>query len=170
MRNPSSLQRTLALTIAATVLYLPANLLPIMRVESLTEGTEASTIVGGVVTFWNAGAYPVAAIIFIASVVIPILKILALFWLCIAARANRSPIAATRVYRLTELVGRWSMVDVFVVAILVSVVQLGPLVSIKPGPAALAFAGVVVLTMFAAHAFDQRLIWDAANRVRNNYL
>ena len=114
----------------------------------------------GVVTFWQSGAYPVALIIFIASVVIPILKILAIFGLCLAARKNHRPRAATRIYRMTEIVGRWSMVDVFVVAILVSVVQLDSLISIKPGPAALAFAGVVILTMLAAHSFDQRLIWD----------
>jgi paraquat-inducible protein A len=160
LRKPCSLQRTLALTVAATFLYLPANLLPIMTVESLTGGAEPSTIVEGVITFWQTGAYPVAIIIFIASIVIPILKIFSIFGLCLAARMNRRPIAATRVYRMTEIVGRWSMVDVFVVAILVSVVQLGSLMSIRPGPAALAFASVVVLTMLAAHTFDQRLIWD----------
>lgn len=162
LRKPGSLQRSLALTVAAVFLYLPANLLPIMTTESLTEGAEANTIIGGVILFWQTGAYPVAVIIFIASIVIPILKILAIFGLCFAARSNRRPIAATRVYRMTELVGRWSMVDVFVVAILVSVVQLGSLLSIKPGPAAVAFAGVVILTMLAAHTFDQRLIWDVA--------
>ena len=163
LRKPCSLQRTLALTVAAAVLYLPANLLPIMTVESLSNGSETNTIVGGVVLFWQTGAYPVAVIIFAASVAIPILKILAILSLCFAARANRRPVAATRIYRLTEIVGRWSMVDIFVVAIMVSVVQLGSLMSIKPGPAALAFAGVVILTMLAAHTFDQRLIWDIAS-------
>lgn len=162
LRKPKSLQRTMALTLAACVLYVPANLLPVMTVESLTDGAEASSIIEGVVTFWTTGAYPVAVIIFIASIVIPILKILSILSLCMAARSNRRPIGATRIYRLTEIVGRWSMVDVFVVAILVSVVQLGTLMSIKPGPAALAFCSVVVLTMLAAHTFDQRLIWDAA--------
>jgi paraquat-inducible protein A len=162
LRKPCSLQRTVALTVAAAFLYLPANLLPIMTVESLSEGSETNTIVGGVILFWNTGAYPVAVIIFIASVAIPILKIFAILSLCFAARANRRPVAATRIYRMTEIVGRWSMVDIFVVAILVSIVQLGSLMSIKPGPAALAFAGVVILTMLAAHSFDQRLIWDIA--------
>lgn len=152
----------MAFTLAAIFLYFPANLLPVMTVESLSEGAEANTIIGGVILFWQTGAYPVAVIIFIASVAIPILKILAILSLCLAARANRRPVAATRIYRLTEIVGRWSMVDVFVVAIMVSVVQLGSLMSIKPGPAALAFAGVVILTMLAAHTFDQRLIWDKA--------
>jgi paraquat-inducible protein A len=162
LRKPRSLQKTLALTLAAAFLYLPANLLPIMTVESLAGGSEPSTIIGGVITFWNTGAYPVAVIIFLASVVIPILKILSIIGLCFAARRNRHPGSATRVYRLTELVGRWSMVDVFVVAIMVSVVQLDTLMSIRPGPAALAFASVVILTMLAAHSFDQRLIWDVA--------
>jgi len=166
LRKPRSLQRTLALTIAAACLYLPANLLPIMTVDSLTTGAEESTIMGGVIVFWKTGAYPVAAIIFIASVVIPILKILAICSLCLAARNNRHPIAATKLYRITELVGRWSMVDVFVVAIMVSVVQLGSLMSIRPGPAALAFASVVILTMLAAHSFDPRLLWDAARPLR----
>jgi paraquat-inducible protein A len=162
LRKPRSLQRTAALTTAATLLYFPANLLPIMTVESFNGGVEESTIIGGVITFWHSGAYAVAAIIFIASVVIPILKILSIFSLCLAAVKNTHPRTVTRIYRMTEIVGRWSMVDVFVVAILVSVVQLGALMSIRPGPAALAFAGVVILTMLAAHAFDQRLIWDAA--------
>lgn len=166
LRKPRSLQRTLALTIAAAFLYLPANLLPIMTVDSLAGGAERNTIMGGVIVFWKTGAYPVAAIIFVASVVIPILKIFAIFGLCLAARRNRRPVAATKLYRVTELVGRWSMVDVFVVAIMVSVVQLGSLMSIRPGPAALAFASVVILTMLAAHAFDPRLLWDAARPER----
>lgn len=168
LRKPRSLQRTLALTITASILYFPANLLPVMTVDSLTGGGKANTIIEGVIVFWKNGAYLVAAIIFLASVVIPILKILSIFSLCLAARRNTHPRTVTRIYRLTEIVGRWSMVDVFVVAILVSVVQLGSLMSIRPGPAALAFAGVVVLTMLAAHSFDQRLIWDAARRVASN--
>ncbi len=161
LRNPASLQRTLALTAAAFFLYFPANLLPILRVESFT-GAQANTIVGGVIQFWQTADYPVAIIIFTASVMIPVLKIVALLWLCLAARLGRHPLAMTRLYRVTELVGRWSMVDVFVVAILVAVVQLGSVISIHPGPAALSFAGVVVLTMLAAISFDPRLIWDAA--------
>lgn len=164
LRKPACIQRTLALTLAAILLYFPANLLPIMTVTSLTGGAESSTILEGVVTFWKSGSYPVAVIIFLASVVIPILKILALLSLCSAARKNQRAISITRVYRLTEIVGRWSMVDVFVVAILVSVVQLDTLMSIQPGPAALAFSGVVILTMLAAHTFDQRLIWDATRQ------
>jgi paraquat-inducible protein A len=161
LRNTASLQRTLALTLSAFFLYFPANLLPILKVESIT-GAQSNTIVGGVIQFWQSGDYPVALIIFTASVMIPVLKIMALLWLCLAARRGRHPLAMTRLYRITEQVGRWSMVDVFVVAILVAVVQLGSVISIHPGSAALSFAGVVILTMFAAISFDPRLIWDAA--------
>ena len=162
LRKPDSLQRTIALTIGAVVLYFPANLLPVLQVESTLQGTRQSTIVGGVVQFWKAGDYPVALIIFIASVMIPILKILSIVVLCLGARSGRWPRALTRLYRVTDYVGRWSMVDVFVVAILVGVVQLGSVMTINAGEGALAFAGVVLLTIFAAHSFDPRLIWDAA--------
>jgi paraquat-inducible protein A len=161
LRLRDSLQRTWAFTAAAMLLYLPANLLPILRVESFA-GAESSTIVSGVVQFWQQEDYPVAIIIFVASVIIPVLKILAIIWLCLAARIGRRPRGMTRLYRVTEFVGRWSMVDVFVVAILVGVVQLGTTISIHPGPGAVSFAAVVVLTMFAAMSFDPRLIWDAA--------
>lgn len=163
LRLRESLQRTWALTIAAVVLYFPANLLPVLRVESFA-GDRQNTIVGGVIEFWQHGDYPVALIIFGASVVIPVLKIIAIAALCWASRTGRQPRRMTRIYRITEFVGRWSMVDVFVVAILVAVVQLGSTISIHPGAGALSFAAVVILTMFAAMSFDPRLIWDAAAR------
>jgi paraquat-inducible protein A len=162
LRKPASLERTVALTIGAALLYLPANLLPVLSVESSIKGGQQNTILSGVVQFWEDGDYPVALIIFTASVVIPILKVLAIIALCVAVRSGRSPKTMTRLYRATEYVGRWSMVDVFVVAILVGVVQLGSVLRIEPGAGAFAFAGVVVLTMLAAHSFDPRLIWDAA--------
>lgn len=162
LRKPASLERTVALTIGAALLYLPANLLPVLRVQSTLRGESQNTILSGVRQFWEDGDYPVALIIFTASVMIPILKVLSIVALCLAARSGRSPETMTRLYRLTEYVGRWSMVDVFVVAILVGVVQLGSLMQIEPGAGALAFAGVVVLTMLAAHSFDPRLIWDRA--------
>ncbi len=161
LRKPHSLQRTWALTIAAAILYVPANVYPVMRADRIG-GAEANTILSGVALFWEHHAYPIAIVIFTASVVIPILKLLAIVALCLSARRCRHPQAMTRIYRLTELVGRWSMVDVFVVAILVAVVQLGSLMSIVPGPAALAFAGVVISTMLAALSFDPRLLWDSA--------
>ncbi len=162
LRKPDSVQRTAALTVASAVLYIPANVYPIMLVDGFG-GQQNSTILGGVITFWHHGSYFLALIIFIASVAIPLLKLLALSWLCLQAMGLRpGPLRATRIYRLTEIVGRWSMVDVFVVAILVAAVRLGSLMTINPGPAAVAFAGVVVLTMLAAMAFDPRLIWDRA--------
>lgn len=161
LRRRDSLQRTWAFTIAALLLYLPANLLPILRVESVA-GAQSSTIISGVIQFWQQEDYPVAIIIFVASVMIPVLKIIAIVSLCLAARIGHQPRGMTRLYRVTEFVGRWSMVDVFVVAILVGVVQLGSTISIHPGPGAVSFAAVVVLTMFAAMSFDPRLIWDAA--------
>lgn len=164
LRKPHSLQRTWALTIGALLLYLPANLLPVLRVQSSVKGDQQSTILSGVIQFWQEADYPVALIIFTASIMIPVLKIISIVWLCFAAGHGRNPRATTRLYRLTEFIGRWSMVDVFVVAILVGVVQLGSVMSIQPGAGAIAFAGVVILTMLAAVSFDPRLIWDAAAR------
>ena len=163
LRNRESLQRTIALTFGAFLLYFPANMLPMLRVDSFA-GTQENTIVGGVIEFWRDGDYPVAIIIFVASVVIPVLKIMSIAALCVAARSGRWPRAMTRLYRVTEFIGRWSMVDIFVVAILVGLVQLGSVISIHPGAAAVSFAAVVVLTMLAAMTFDPRLIWDAAER------
>ncbi|WP_242457918.1 paraquat-inducible protein A [Halomonas sp. YLGW01] len=160
-RLPHSLQRTWALLAAATLLYLPANLYPIMITTSLGH-SDPSTIIGGVITLWQHGSYPIAAIIFIASILVPVSKLMALAWLCLAVPRSGELNAVTRIrlYRITELIGRWSMVDVFVVAILVALIRAGNLMSIAPGPAALAFGAVVVLTMLAAMAFDPRLIWD----------
>lgn len=161
LRKPDSIARTMALVVAAAVMYVPANLLPILTTRELGISTE-STIVAGLVQFWNMGSYPIAIVIFTASILIPLLKIVALLWLCAAAKGMVSHSAKLlgRVYWVTELLGRWSMVDIFVVAILVTMVQLGNYMSITPGPGALAFAGVVMLTMFAAMSFDPKLLWD----------
>ncbi len=164
LRKRDSLTRTWALMISATILYLPANLLPVLDVESSIKGTQKSTIISGVIQFWQDGDYPVAIIIFTASILIPILKVIALVWLCLATRNGNRPVGTTKLYRITEFIGRWSMVDVFVVAILVGVVQLGTVMTIRPGAGVLAFAGVVILTMLAATSFDPRLIWDAAGK------
>lgn len=161
LRKPRSLERTWSFLLASIALYFPANLLPIMTVGGLG-GNSSDTIMSGVINFWTEGDFLVAIIIFTASILIPILKMLALVWLCLAAsgRPHASPKNLARLYHLTELVGRWSMVDVFVVAILVALVQVGALSSVLPGPAILSFAAVVVLTMFAAMSFDPRLLWD----------
>ncbi len=162
LRTKNSLQKTTALLIAALILFLPANLLPIMHTEQFG-AVRANTIVGGVVLLWEHGSYPIALVIFLASVLIPLAKIMALAWLVwtVRQRSNSSPGERAVLYRATEVIGRWSMIDVFVVAILVALIQLGGLLNIRAGAAALAFCGVVIVTMFAAHAFDSRLIWDA---------
>jgi paraquat-inducible protein A len=165
LRNPVSLQRTWALIVTALLFYFPANVLPILSVDSVNK-TEDSSIIRGVIEFWRSRDYAVAAIIFTASVTLPVLKLAALAWLCIAARTGRNPRLMTRLYRVTELSGRWSMVDIFVVAIVVTLVQFGPKMSIHAGPAAIPFALVVILTMIAALTFDPRLIWDAAARAQ----
>ena len=157
-------QATLALLAAAVIMYLPANLYPIMITTSLGSSSP-STILGGVLLFVQHGDWPIAFIIFTASVVVPVSKILALLWLCYIVKYGQSGLSRMnriRLYRMTEFVGRWSMVDVFVVAILVALIRNGNLMSIEPGPAALAFATVVVLTMLAAMLFDQRSIWAGA--------
>lgn len=161
LRKKDSIARTLALVAAATVMYIPAHMLHIMSVRELGVLTE-STIVQGLVEFWNAGSYPIAIVIFTASILIPLLKIFALLWLCAAVKGWVPHSAKTlgKVYWVTELLGRWSMVDIFVVAILVTMVQLGNYMRVTPGPGALAFAGVVILTMFAAMSFDPKLLWD----------
>jgi len=161
LRVPESLQRTVALLITAVILYIPANVLPIMTTDQLGQSVD-NTILGGVVVLVKHGSYPVAAVIFIASVLVPIGKMLALAWLClsIARRHESSHRQRALLYRVTELIGRWSMVDVFVVTILVALIHFGGLMQIRAGPAAIAFAGVVIVTMLAAESFDPRLMWD----------
>lgn len=159
-RRPYSLQMTLALLAAAVVFYLPANLYPMMLTETLGF-TTTSTIMQGVILLWDLGSYPVAMIIFIASILIPVAKMISIGFLCLAAiRARHRAVTYTKLYRMTEFIGRWSMVDVFVVSILVALVHMGSLMSIYPGTASLSFAAVVILTMLSAMSFDVRLIWD----------
>jgi paraquat-inducible protein A len=161
-RKPGSIARTWAFVIAAMVLYIPANMLPVMDTSSLF-GAQTDTILSGVVYLWTSGSWPLAAIVFIASIAVPMLKIIALVFLVLTAqlRWRWLPERRTRIYRLVELVGRWSMLDIYVITILVALVQFNALATIKAGPGAIAFGAVVVLTMFAAMSFDPRLIWDA---------
>ncbi len=161
IRKPHSIQRTIALMAAAAALYIPAMTLPVMTLQELGD-VAPTTIVEGMVEFWTNGDYPIALVIFTASILIPLLKIVALAWLCAAAlgRVHPSPKMLAKVYWLTELLGRWSMIDIFVVGILVALVQIGTYMSVTPGPGALAFGSVVILTMFAATSFDPRLLWD----------
>jgi paraquat-inducible protein A len=160
-RKPDSLNRTWALLLAGYVLFIPANLLPITITSSLF-GVQADTIMSGVVYFWHSGAYDLAIIIFVASVFVPLGKLLALSYLAYSAQVRTvwQPQQRTRLYRMVEFVGKWSMLDVFVVAMLAQLVQFSSLAAIEAGPGAIAFSAVVVVTMFAAMAFDPRLIWD----------
>jgi len=161
LRVTDSLQRTLALLITASILYIPANIYPIMLTEYLGV-TTVSTIMGGVVALVKLGSIPVAAVIFIASVVVPLAKLAAMFYLVwsVARHTPQSRRQRTRLYVIAEFIGKWSMIDVFVVAILVALVQLKGLLAFFPGIAAYSFAGVVLVTMVAAESFDSRLMWD----------
>lgn len=162
-RKPHSLSATWALVIAAAILYVPANLLPIMTVVSFGQG-EPDTIISGIFLLLEAGMAPVAALVFFASILVPVLKLIGLIFLLISVqfRMSFSRRDRTRLYRMIELVGRWSMVDVFMIAILTSLVNLGQIATIQPNTGALCFASVVVLTMLASMRFDPRLIWDEA--------
>jgi len=161
-RKPDSLARTWALTLTAYILYIPANLLPIMTVTMSGRG-EPDTIFSGVKELVVGGMWPLALLIFFASITVPVLKLLTLTYLLLSVQFKSTwrPRERTVLYRITESVGRWSMIDIFVIAILVALVKLGALATIEAGAGAVAFGGVVVITMFAAMSFDPRLIWDA---------
>jgi paraquat-inducible protein A len=160
-RKPRSLQRATALLVAATILYLPANLLPIMQTTSLGQ-VQSDTILSGAIYLLQSGMWPLALVVFVASIFVPLLKILILALLLASIRWgwNWRRRDRTRLYRILELVGRWSMVDIFVVTILVALVQLGNIANVVAQPGAAFFAAVVVLTLLAARSFDPRLIWD----------
>ncbi len=163
LRKPQSLQRTSALLAAAAILYLPANLLPIMHTSTVSYD-EDDTILSGVVSLWEDGSWPLAALVFCVSIVIPTCKLIALSLLVISTRARWRWRLHERaaLYRLIEAVGRWSMLDVFVVALLVALVQLRGFAEVHAGWGAPCFAAVVILTMNAAKSFDPRLMWDQA--------
>ena len=166
-RRLHSVQYTWALLIAAAICYIPANALPVLRTTALGS-TEADTIIGGVIFLYESGSWPLALIVLVASVMIPLGKILALGYLLVTVQRGsvENSRDRTRVYELVEFVGRWSMLDVFVDAFVVALVQLQPLMSVEPGLGVVFFMVVVVLTMLAAQSFDPRLIWDAASKVR----
>ncbi|MBT3175366.1 MAG: paraquat-inducible protein A [Desulfobacula sp.] len=162
IRKPNSVSRTWALVIAAAVLYFPANIFPV-TLTSAPGHEQADTILSGVIYFLFSGSWHIALVIFVASILIPLTKLIILVYLLISVhkKSTWKPKDRTRLYRITEVVGRWSMVDVFVVTILVSLVQLEPLANIAAGPGVVYFSAVVVITMLAAESFDPRLIWDA---------
>jgi paraquat-inducible protein A len=162
-RKPDSHARTWALLIAAAILYIPANALPVMHTATLFDA-EDNTILSGVVELWSGGAWDLALIVFVASIAVPLVKMACLALLLLSSRAGspRWRRQRTRIYRMVEFIGRWSMLDVFVVALLLSLVRFGILAEVKAGPGIVAFCAVVVLTMLASMSFDPRLIWDAA--------
>ena len=162
-RESGSIQKTWALVMAAAICYIPANMLPVFTTTTLGE-EEPDTILSGVAFLYTSGSWPLALIVLVASVMIPLGKLIALAFLLVSVQ--RGSIAnnreRTQLYRIVELIGRWSMLDVFVAAFTVALVQLQPLTSVEPGAGVLFFAAVVVLTMLAAEVFDPRLIWDTA--------
>lgn len=163
-RRSNAIARAWALLIAGIILYIPANLFPILIIHQLGS-TLPSTILGGVHELMLAGMWPLALLVFVASVVVPILKIVCMVFLLVTTQMGWSNALKERtiLYRIVDFVGRWSMIDVFMISILVALVQFGAITAIAPGRGATAFACVVILTMFAAECFDPRLMWDAAS-------
>lgn len=160
-RKPNSIMRTWALGVAAALLYVPANVYPVLTLVHFGAG-QPSTILGGARELLDAGQWPLAALVFFASIMVPMLKLVGLTILLTSIHARRNDRLHDRtvLYRIIDSIGRWSMIDIFMESILVALVQFGALVTINPGFGAIAFAGVVVLTMFAARSFDPRLMWD----------
>jgi len=160
-RRPNSLTRTWALLITAAILYIPANVLPIMTVSTLGQGSP-DTIMSGVITLMQHGMLPIAAVVFIASILVPTFKLVGIALLLYSVQRHQPLSARQRIvmYRFIEFIGRWSMLDIFVIAILVAVVNFGRIASVEANLGAVAFASVVILTMLAAVTFDPRLIWD----------
>ncbi|HTY89386.1 MAG TPA: paraquat-inducible protein A [Candidatus Acidoferrum sp.] len=163
-RKTDSLRRTVAYLIAAAICYLPANFLPVMTTTTFA-GSESDTIMQGVVLLWSPTGWPLSLIVLFASIMIPSAKIVALLYLVFTVRRGsiETPGQRVRLYRLVEVIGRWSMVDVFVDTFTVALIQLQPLMSVQPAPGLFFFAAVVVLTMLAVESFDPRLIWDPAS-------
>jgi paraquat-inducible protein A len=161
--NKLSMESTTALVVAGLLLYIPANVLPVLRIERYGS-IETNTILGGVVELVHYDLWPLAVIVFMASVVVPLAKLFGLAWLLwqVRRRSARLLQQRTRVYRLIDTIGRWSNIDVFMISILGALVQFGALERVRPEPGALAFAGVVLITMFAAQCFDPRVMWRAA--------
>jgi paraquat-inducible protein A len=164
-RRRDAIQRTWALLLAAAILYVPANVLPVLTTTTIAS-SDSDTIMSGVVFLWASGSWPLALIVLVASIVIPIGKIVALGYVLVTVQRGTATNdrARTRLYRIVEFIGRWSMLDVFVDTFVVALVQLSPLMSVEPGPGVVYFMAVVVLTMFAAQSFDPRLIWDRRGR------
>jgi paraquat-inducible protein A len=163
-RKPASLQRTVAYLAAAAICYIPANFLPVMTTVT-AGGRESDTIMQGVVLLWSPTGWPLSLIVLFASIMIPSAKIAGLLYLVVSVKRGsiKNNMQKIRLFRMVDIIGRWSMVDVFVDTFTVALIQLQPLMSVEPGPGLLFFAAVVVLTMLAVESFDPRLIWDTAS-------
>lgn len=160
-RRPRSITRTWALLVAAAICYVPANVLTATRAISFGK-VQTDTIMSGVMYFIHTGMWPIALVIFVASICVPLIKLAILSFLLISIRRRSTwrPKERTRFYRITEMVGRWSMVDIYVITISVALVKLGAVATFEAGPAVVFFSAVVVLTLLAAMSLDPRLIWD----------
>jgi len=163
-RKPYGLQRTWAFLIAAAICYIPANVLPVLTTTT-AKGAESNTILQGVVRLWSPSGWPLSLIVLIASIMIPVGKIVALAYLLVSVQRGsiKNNEQRVRLYRMVKLIGRWSMIDVFVATFTAVLVQLQPFMAVEPAPGLVYFAAVVVLTMFASEAFDPRLIWDPSS-------
>jgi paraquat-inducible protein A len=160
-RNPRSLEKASAYLATAAIFYVPANLLPVMHTHSLLADQD-DTILSGVIFLVRSGSLPLAALVFVASILVPLLKILAiglLIWMS-ARESGGHRLARARLYRFVDYIGRWSLLDIFAVMMLGALVQMGSMATVQPGSGALAFGAVVVLTLLAAESFDPRVIWD----------
>lgn len=166
-RKPNSINRTWALVITALILYIPANLYPVMTVQMMGKG-DPHTIFGGVVELFHAESYACGILVLFASVTVPLMKMLGISYLLLSIQFgwHARPRDRTKLYRIIEIVGRWSMLDIFMISILTALVNVGALAHVEPGPAATYFAAVVILTMIAAASFDPRLIWDSLENDR----
>jgi len=162
VRKPNSISRAWAFLVAALICYIPANILPVLYTGTLLEHQD-QTIMSGVITLWRDGSWVLAAIVFIASICVPIGKILAMAVLLngVQRGSRLRPETRARLYRVTSYIGRWSMVDIYVGGTLVALVQFSLVATIRPGPGAVWFGAVVVLTMMSSISFDPRLTWDA---------
>jgi paraquat-inducible protein A len=160
-RKPHSLALTAVLLVSAAILYVPANMLPVMETRTFYSD-ESDTIMSGVLVLLHSGSWRIAVLVFVASIVVPLLKILALGILLYSAwrRSARGRLQRSRLYRMVEFIGRWSMLDIYAISLLATLVQIQSFATIRVGWGAWAFGAVVVLTLLAARSFDERLLWD----------
>ncbi len=163
-RIKNSFARCWALTVTSALLYIPANILPIMTVSKLDRGTP-DTIISGIIELIDSGMIPIAILVFTASILVPLLKLSGMFWLLSISHCSQpATVQQMQLFRLINWIGRWSMLDIFIIAVLVSLVQFGVLGEVTAGPGAYAFSAVVVMTMLATHSFDPRLLWDKTQK------